>query len=107
MPSKLRDKVSDGTDDNQDRIPLKEHDKIVGHAVRSNYLYAGVTDLYLEDGDEEYFSMLHKVFRSMADKKMYLTEAWAPSTTGLPPMEISLSISLFTRPMVMSISSPT
>lgn len=81
----LRDKVSDGTDDNQDRIPLKEHDKIVGHAVRSNYLYAGVTDLYLEDGDEEYFSMLHKVFRSMADKKMYLTGGVGALYNGASP----------------------
>jgi DUF1680 family protein len=34
----LRDSVENGTDDNQDRIPLREHRKIVGHAVRSTYL---------------------------------------------------------------------
>lgn len=37
----LRDSVKEGMDDNQDRIPLRKHEKIIGHAVRANYLYAG------------------------------------------------------------------
>ena len=32
----LRDSVSEGMDDNQDSIPLRQHDKIIGHAVRAN-----------------------------------------------------------------------
>ncbi|MDR2376186.1 MAG: glycoside hydrolase family 127 protein, partial [Treponema sp.] len=47
----LRDEIRDGTDDNQDRIPLREHRQILGHAVRATYLYAGVADLYAETGD--------------------------------------------------------
>jgi len=34
----IRDFVPNGMDDNQDRLPLKEHREIVGHAVRANYL---------------------------------------------------------------------
>ena len=30
----LRDSVKEGMDDNQDRLPLKAHDKIIGHAAR-------------------------------------------------------------------------
>lgn len=69
----LRDSVKDGLDDNQDRIPLKEHRKIIGHAVRANYLYAGVADLCLEEDDAEYREVLDSVWRDLLDKKIYIT----------------------------------
>ena len=81
----LRDSVKNGTDDNQDRIPLKQHEKMIGHAVRANYLYAGVTDLYLESGDEESLSMLHKVWRNLADQKIYLTGGCGALYNGASP----------------------
>ena len=37
----LRDRVEDGSDDNQDRIPFRRQATAAGHAVRANYLYAG------------------------------------------------------------------
>ena len=81
----LRDSVKNGSDDNQDRIPLKEHEKIVGHAVRSNYLYAGVADLYAETGDEEYLSMLHKVWNNLIDTKIYITGGCGALYNGVSP----------------------
>lgn len=81
----LRDSIQNGTDDNQDRLPLKQHDKIIGHAVRSNYLYAGVADLYAEDGDEEYLSMLHKVWRNLIDQKIYITGGCGALYNGISP----------------------
>lgn len=81
----LRDMVTDGTDDNQDRIPLKEHEKIVGHAVRSNYLYAGIADLYAETGDVEYAAMLNKVWRNLIDQKLYLTGGCGALYNGTSP----------------------
>lgn len=81
----LRDSVKNGLDDNQDRLPLKSHKKIVGHAVRSTYLYAGVADLYAENGDEEYFDMLKKVWRNMVDKKMYITGGIGAIYNGASP----------------------
>ncbi|MDO4273461.1 MAG: glycoside hydrolase family 127 protein [Eubacteriales bacterium] len=81
----LRDSVTDGTDDNQDRIPLKDHEKIVGHAVRSNYLYAGVADLYAEEGDEEYLEVLHKVWRNLMDTKIYITGGCGALYNGASP----------------------
>ncbi len=85
MAVELRDSVEDGTDDNQDRIPLKEHDKIVGHAVRANYLYAGVADLYAETGDKEYLDMLHKVWKSLMDHKFYITGGCGALYNGVSP----------------------
>lgn len=81
----LRDLVKNGTDDNQDKIPLKEHEKIVGHAVRANYLYAGVADLYLEEGDAEYRNMLERVWRNLIDKKIYITGGCGALYNGTAP----------------------
>ncbi len=81
----LRDSVKNGLDDNQDRLPLKEHDKIIGHAVRANYLYAGVADLCLEETDEEYLAVLQKVWRSLIDKKIYITGGCGALYNGVSP----------------------
>ena len=82
---KLRDSVKNGMDDNQDRIPLREHDRIIGHAVRANYLYAGVADLCLEETDEDYQRVLHQVWRSLADKKIYITGGCGALYNGASP----------------------
>ena len=81
----LRDSVKEGLDDNQDRIPLKQHEKIIGHAVRATYLYAGVADLYTEQGDEDYLNMLHKVWRNMMDTKIYITGGIGALYNGTSP----------------------
>lgn len=49
----IRGMVENGTDDNQDRIPFRQQYNAMGHAVRSNYLYAGVTDVYAETGEDQ------------------------------------------------------
>lgn len=82
---KIRDMVEDGMDDNQDRIPLLEHKAIVGHAVRANYLYAGVADLYAETGQREWLEVLHRVWRSLTEKKMYLTGGCGALYNGTSP----------------------
>lgn len=81
----LRDQVIDGMDDNQDRIPLKKHEKIIGHAVRANYLYAGVADLCLEREDDEYLKVLHRIWRNLTDQKLYLTGGCGALYNGASP----------------------
>ncbi|MBA4688210.1 MAG: glycoside hydrolase family 127 protein [Candidatus Galacturonibacter soehngenii] len=81
----LRDSVKNGTDDNQDRIKLKQHDKIIGHAVRANYLYSGVADLCAEIEDEEYVKMLHLVWDSLMNHKIYLTGGCGALYNGVSP----------------------
>ena len=82
---KLRDSVENGTDDNQDRTNLKQHDKIIGHAVRANYLYSGVADLCAEIEDEEYRKMLHLVWNSLMNHKIYLTGGCGALYNGVSP----------------------
>lgn len=81
----LRDSVKEGLDDNQDRLPLKQHEKIIGHAVRANYLYAGVADLYLEEGDEDYRCVLDKMWRNLIDQKLYITGGCGALYNGTSP----------------------
>ena len=81
----LRDTVKNGMDDNQDRIPLKQHKKMIGHAVRATYLYGGVADLYAEDGDVEYLNMMHQVWDNMINTKIYITGGIGALYNGCSP----------------------
>lgn len=81
----LRDSVKDGLDDNQDSIPLRQHEKIIGHSVRANYLYAGVADLCMEEDDAELREVLNKVWRSLVDKKIYITGGCGALYNGASP----------------------
>ncbi len=81
----LRDSVKEGMDDNQDSIPLRNHEKIIGHAVRANYLYAGVADLCLEEEDEELQEVLHKVWKSLVTTKLYVTGGCGALYNGASP----------------------
>ncbi len=81
----LRDSVKNGLDDNQDRLPLKRHRKIIGHAVRANYLYAGLADLYLEEGDPDYRAVLESVWEHLTTRKIYITGGCGALYNGASP----------------------
>ena len=49
----IRDSVKNGEDHNQDRHKFRDQYEAMGHAVRANYLYAGVADLYAETGEAQ------------------------------------------------------
>lgn len=63
----------EGTDDNSDRAPFREMNKVVGHAVRANYLFAGVADVYAETGDITLMNTLNKMWNNVTNTKMYIT----------------------------------
>ena len=81
----MRDLVQGGTDDNQTRVPLREQHRAAGHAVRANYLYAGVAGLCAETGDSELFDMLARVWEDVAYGKMYITGACGALCDGASP----------------------
>jgi DUF1680 family protein len=57
----------------QDHLPVREAVEATGHAVRQLYLAAGVTDLYLEEGDASLLRAMETLWRDAFDKKTYLT----------------------------------
>lgn len=69
---KIRGTV-EGTDDNSDRAPFNEMKKVVGHAVRANYLLAGAADLYAETGNEHLKSTLNTLWDNVTHTKLYIT----------------------------------
>lgn len=62
-----------GTDDNSDRAPFREMSKVVGHAVRANYLFAGAADLFAETGDSSLLRALDQLWDNVVHTKMYVT----------------------------------
>jgi DUF1680 family protein len=76
---------TEGTDDNQDRIPFLEQTKVQGHAVRANYLYAGVADVYAETGDKALLKQLNTMWDDLMQHKMYVTGGCGALYDGVSP----------------------
>ncbi|MET7280611.1 beta-L-arabinofuranosidase domain-containing protein [Kribbella sp. NPDC005582] len=57
----------------QDHLPVREAIEAIGHSVRQLYLAAGVTDLYLENGDESLLAAMEQLWDSAFGSKLYLT----------------------------------
>ena len=81
----IRGMVENGTDDNQDRIPFRQQYNAMGHAVRANYLYAGVADLYLESGEEQLMKNLTSIWKDIVTRKMYINGACGALYDGTSP----------------------
>ena len=81
----IRSLVENGTDDNQDRIPFLKQTKAMGHAVRANYLYAGVADIYAETGNDSLMSVLDKIWHNVVEQKMYITGGCGALYDGVSP----------------------
>ncbi|KJD34362.1 ATP-binding protein [Tamlana nanhaiensis] len=81
----IRGTTNDGTDDNQDRIPFREQTQAMGHAVRANYLYAGIADLYAETGEAKLMENLQSIWEDVAYRKMYITGGCGALYDGVSP----------------------
>lgn len=81
----VRDDFEEGGDDNQDRLPVREQTVASGHAVRANYLYAGLADLVAETGDDELQAVLENLWRDVVDTKLYITGGCGALYDGASP----------------------
>jgi len=81
----IRGLVDNGTDDNQDRIPFRQQTTAMGHAVRANYLYAGVADLYTETGEDSLWYCLDKIWKDVTQHKLYITGGCGALYDGVSP----------------------
>ena len=77
--------AKDGSDHNQDRMPFRQMTQAVGHAVRANYLYAGVADVFAEDGDQTLYATLAKISDNVAGRKLYITGMTGAIYDGASP----------------------
>ena len=74
-----------GSDHNQDRIPFEEQTEAAGHAVRGNYLYAGVADVVAETGSPEYLHALEHIAEDVWSQKLYITGMTGALYDGASP----------------------
>jgi len=81
----MRDLITTGGDDNQDRIPFAQQTNAVGHAVRANYLYAGAADLFAETGDRNLWNPLDLIWTNLTERKMYITGGCGALYDGASP----------------------
>ena len=63
----------------QSHKPVREQDKVVGHAVRAMYLYSAMADLATEFGDASLKTTLERLWTDLVTKSMYVTGGIGPS----------------------------
>ncbi|MES2329031.1 MAG: glycoside hydrolase family 127 protein [Bacteroidota bacterium] len=81
--------MSEGSDDNSDRLPFRKMTSVNGHAVRANYLFAGVADIYAETGDATLLHTLDLMWDDVVNHKMYITGGCGALYDGLSQEGIS------------------
>lgn len=81
----IRDSVTNGEDHNQDRHKLRDQYEAMGHAVRANYLYAGVADLYAETGEAQLMKNLSAIWKDIVNHKIYITGGCGALYDGVSP----------------------
>jgi len=57
----------------QDEVPVRELQKITGHAVRAMYLFCGMADIASYTKDTGYMKAMERVWDNIVDCKMYVT----------------------------------
>lgn len=81
----IRGRVKNGEDHNQDRTPFRDQYEATGHAVRANYLYAGVADLYAETGEQQLKDNLTSIWNDIVNRKIYITGGCGALYDGVSP----------------------
>lgn len=57
----------------QDHVPVRQATEVAGHAVRQLYLTTGVTDLYMEQGEQALLDAMQTLWMDMTGRKLYIT----------------------------------
>jgi DUF1680 family protein len=64
---------------NQSHKPVRQQDKVVGHAVRAMYMYSAMADLAADLGDESLLRACETLWQDLICKRMYVTAGLGPS----------------------------
>lgn len=64
---------------NQSHRPVRDQDKVVGHAVRAMYMYAAMADLAAELSDNSLTRTLESLWHDVTSRQMYVTAGLGPS----------------------------
>jgi len=67
---------------NQSHVPVRQQNKVVGHAVRAMYMYAAMADLASELNDNSLKSACETLWRDITETRMYVTGGFGPSESN-------------------------
>lgn len=67
---------------NQSHKPVREQDKVVGHAVRAMYMYSAMADLAAELGDKSLQRACEVLWKDVTTKRMYVTAGLGPAAAN-------------------------
>ncbi len=62
-----------GPEYHQDHVPVRQVMEAAGHSVRQLYLASGVTDLYLETGEQALLDAMLRLSKDITETKLYIT----------------------------------
>jgi DUF1680 family protein len=63
----------------QAHLPIRQQEKVVGHAVRAMYLFSAVAELAHEHDDSTLLATCERLWQNLIAKRMYLTGGIGPS----------------------------
>ena len=63
----------------QAHLPIRQQDKVVGHAVRAMYLLSAAADLAALTGDSSLYETCEQLWDNLINRRMYLTGGIGPS----------------------------
>jgi DUF1680 family protein len=66
----------------QDHVPVRKAAEATGHAVRQLYLTAGVTDVYLETGEQALLDAMTRLWHDVTETKMHITAGFGARFVG-------------------------
>ncbi|WP_455274787.1 glycoside hydrolase family 127 protein [Rhizobium herbae] len=66
----------------QSHEPVREQQKVVGHAVRAMYLYSGMADIATEYNDDSLTTALEALWDDLTTKQMYVTGGIGPAASN-------------------------
>ncbi len=69
-------------DYNQSHVPVREQDRVVGHAVRAMYLYCAMADLAAELDDGSLLEACRRLWGDLTGKRLYVTGGLGPSASN-------------------------
>ncbi|HSW02462.1 MAG TPA: glycoside hydrolase family 127 protein [Sedimentisphaerales bacterium] len=78
----MRGSAPGGSDQNQAKVPLRQEQEAVGHAVTAAYLWCGAADVYAETGEPALLDALTRLWEDVTERKMYITGGTAALHTG-------------------------
>lgn len=66
----------------QSHKPVRDQDKVVGHAVRAMYMYSAMADLAAELDDDSLRHACEVLWKDVTTTRMYVTGGFGPSSTN-------------------------